>query len=177
MIGVIAFSGRKRSGKTTIARAVSERLGWCYASFGDYVRTEALKRGLDVNRIETLQDLGETLIGQGWSEFCKNVLTESSWTQAQGLVVDGIRHVEALRQIQCLTAPLSFTLIYVSTAEDVIIRRLGCLNAAELSVIETHSTETDVIASLRDLADVTVDGSTPIQKSVDRILAYVETPF
>ena len=73
---VLCLAGRAAAGKSTLAEALVERLGWPSASFGDYVRAQARARSLGANR-ETLQDLGAQLIETyGWDGFCRRTLAE-----------------------------------------------------------------------------------------------------
>jgi dephospho-CoA kinase len=44
---VLTFAGRIASGKSTLSRQIAVTLGWPWASFGDYVRAEATRRGFD----------------------------------------------------------------------------------------------------------------------------------
>ena len=127
MAAVIGFAGRKKSGKTTISQTVADTLNWPYASFGDFVRHEASRRNLDATSLVVLQDLGEKLIGDGWPEFCRGVLALSEWKPGKSLIIDGIRHAEAVQQLTRIVAPLPFALVYVSTHDEVLLEALCVL--------------------------------------------------
>ena len=96
---VIGFSGRIKSGKTTIATATASSLDWQCASFGDYVRWVAIRQNEDPESRAALQRIGESCIARGWPAFCHNVLKMVNWRSGMPVVVDGIRHVEAVEQI------------------------------------------------------------------------------
>jgi len=102
---ILAFSGGIGSGKSTLSSGVAEALEWPRVSFGRYVRAVALDRGLDAESREVLQEVGESLITAGWVPFCRAVLTQADWRPERSLVVDGIRHVEALQTLRALAAP------------------------------------------------------------------------
>src|SRR4051812_45764688 len=118
---VIALSSRIGAGKSTIARAVSGRLGWPRVSFGDYLREAARKRMIQESRA-TLQELGEFLVKQDAAGFTKALLSQVDFKS--GVVVDGVRHMEILHALENLVAPLPLHLIYVETDEQVRIQRL-----------------------------------------------------
>ncbi|MCL7451691.1 MAG: AAA family ATPase, partial [Anaerolineae bacterium] len=121
---VLAFSGSIGSGKTTITEAVAKSLGWKLASFGRVVRKEARQRGLDPESRETLQLLGSELIEEGWEGFCQAVLVDAGWKQGEGLLVDGIRHIEALEMLRILVQPLRLFLIHVHVKACMREKRL-----------------------------------------------------
>lgn len=170
---VVGFAGRKKSGKTTISQAVAEALHWQQASFGDYVRHVASQRGLDATSLPVLQDLGQALIDEGWPQFCKELLRHAEWLPGTGLIVDGIRHVEAAQHLTTLVTPMPFKLIYVSTDDAVLHERRGIDNASQYAALEHHSTEAQVATLLRDSADFTVDGTLPIENLVADIVASI----
>ena len=105
----LAIAGGIASGKTSLAKALSERLAWPRASFGDCVREVAAEQGLGTLR-ETLQAVGEALIAAGWDSFCRRTLCEGGWRPGGPVIVDGIRHVEA---IDHLRAVLHLSLIHI----------------------------------------------------------------
>lgn len=175
MAAVIGFSGRKKSGKTTISQAVAEAVGWQHASFGDFVRHQASLRGLDSSSTVVLQDLGETLIGEGWLEFCEGLLALSGWRPGTGLIIDGIRHAEAKENLSSIVAPLRFALVYVTTDDDTLLARRAASNTRDFADIESHSTEAQVMSTLPSLADLTVDGGMPLQDVVTKVVTFIDT--
>ena len=46
---IVTFSGGIGSGKSRVSKLVAELMGWPRVSCGDYVRSVALSRGLDLN--------------------------------------------------------------------------------------------------------------------------------
>ena len=172
---VLAFAGSIASGKSTISTAVATSLGWSRVSFGEYVRSEARLRGLGESRA-VLQNLGVSLIDEGCEQFCRAVLAQTGWRLGQSLVVDGLRHVEALQELKRLVAPAKLLLIFIETSEAVrrnrVTERKGA-DCKELLRIESHSTERQVQAALPQIADITVDGNRPIEDLAQEITGWV----
>ena len=98
-------------------------MGWHRVGFGDYVRGEAKRRGID-EFLETLQAVGEGLVARGPETFCRAVLRQADWESGGPLVIDGIRHAEIVAALRAVLAPTEFRLVYISVAEDVRKTRL-----------------------------------------------------
>ena len=157
---VLCFSGGIASGKTTVASAVAERFGLGSASFGRFVRSTAKARGVPEER-ERLQALGESLIEQmGWQGFCRAVLDAASWKPGSSLVIDGIRHVDAVETIRVLVAPVPTKLIFVDVPQEVRQARAEDRpgDVTDLARADAHSTEKDVHHVLKARADLVLDG-------------------
>ena len=170
---VIGFSGRIKSGKTTISQAVAGALQLKRASFGDFVRDVAVYRGLDADCRQVLQQLGESLIAEGWLKFCRDVLQATDWTQGESIVVDGIRHADAVTELSRLAAPMPVVLVHVETDEKTRITRLARKELIEQESIKSHSTERDVREVLPSMAKLVVDGTKPIDVVVEEIAQFI----
>lgn len=172
----ICFAGRIGSGKTTISGAVADSLNWPRVSFGDYVRMIAKNRGLDSDSRDTLRTVGEQLIStEGWDRFCKNVLDYGGWIPGSGVVVDGIRHAEALANIRRITDRVPTFLVFLDLGtSDVFTRaRQAGKGIGGCGVPEHHSTESQVIEVLPSLADIVLSSDDPI----DDLVGYVKAKF
>lgn len=174
MAVVIGFSGKRGSGKSTISRQVSEALDWPRAGFGDYVRAEANRRGLD-HKIETLQAVGESLIHTGPETFCRVVLLEAGWEPNISLIIDGIRHVEVVTALRKIIAPVDFRLVHITVEEPMresrLIRR-DSVNGESIRRYDRHSTEAQVATALPELADLVLDGSDEESGIVGKIVRW-----
>lgn len=151
-------------------------LGWKFASFSDVVRREAHRRRLDPESRETLQSLGSELIDQGWKKLCQAVLEDADWRGGEGLVIDGIRHVEALETLRVLVSPLPLFLVYVRIDERMRKARLLERNGygeQRLRRIDQHETESQVKAVLAGVADLVVDGALPVEIATRKILKWL----
>ena len=171
---VIGFSGRIKSGKTTVSQAVADVLSLPRASFGDFVRAEAQRRGLDGESRSVLQNLGELLIDQGWLRFCQDVLATVDWQPGNSLVVDGIRHAAAVRTLSRIVDPLPFVLVHVAVDEEIRQHRFQRQEMQSLREAESHSTEADVKDVLPMMADLIVDGAQAVDDLVREILSGIE---
>jgi hypothetical protein len=156
---VIAISGRIGSGKSTLALELSRILGWSHASFGGFVRSLARERGWNEER-EGLQALGEALIEQGWDEFTRAVLNHGGWKTGEPVVIDGVRHAEALESLCRVIGVSQVFHVHISISSDRLERRrtenrLGDFNYP--GRMENHSTELQVLEVLPPVADMVVE--------------------
>lgn len=168
---IIGFSGAIGSGKSTLSKMLAESLGWVRAGFGDYVRNEAQRQNLPERR-EILQEIGTHLVEDG-DKFCSEVLAWVSWRPGDNLVIDGIRHSSILGSLKRLTKPSRMLLIYISIDEQTRLDRIVIRDGdhgAGLKVFDQHSTEIEVSGSLKDFADIVVDGRMPVSESLGHIL-------
>lgn len=176
MAGIaVGFAGAIASGKSTISTTVADARGWSRVGFGDYVRGEARRRGLDDTSREVLQALGESLIDHGWRPFCEAVLGQTGWQSGQSLVIDGIRHVEAVRTLRSLLAPMPFVLIFLQTHEGTLRtrRKERGIAMGEQRRIDAHSTEVEVTMQLTDMADLLTDADRTRDEVVADVLAWL----
>ena len=93
----IVVIGKISSGKSTLARFLSERYSIPIASFGNYVKKYCEKKDLPTDRT-SLQNTGELLIETDYVNFLKGVIQDTSDT-SQGLIFDGVRHKTILDEI------------------------------------------------------------------------------
>lgn len=168
----IAFSGRIKSGKSSLSSEVASRLSWQRVSFGDQARKIAVIQGLDPNDRSVLQRIGAAQVSANQRGFCQDVIAQATgWTRAEGLVIDGLRHVEIGAELAQLVSPLRLRLVYIETADDVREARVSDANGAQfLNQWEAHSTETQVPRQLRDVADLIVSGTASLDEAVRRTL-------
>ena len=173
---VIGFSGAFASGKSTLSEAVAHALGCKRVSFGGVVRAAAKSRGLDTTR-ETLQQVGEELVSEDPDGFCNKVLESGGWNPGEGLVIDGIRHVDIAKRLERLVRPAEFRLVHLAAPRDVRVERLksrgeeSALGA--MARLESHSTEIEVERELPEVADLLIDGSSPLEQLIDEVADWV----
>ena len=168
----LCFSGRIKSGKTTMSTAIAAALGWPMVSFGDHVRAIARDRGLAQSRT-TLQELGEQLAEQDPKRFCEDVIAQANAEPGSPIVIDGIRHVHILEQLRDLAQPLPCKLALIQTHDQERHSRLAIEEAHQLSTIEAHSTEIQVSSSLLEHADIMVDGAQELEMALNIILMWL----
>src|SRR6266702_3054160 len=173
---ILAFSGSIGSGKSTLSLNVAKALNWPYVSFGNYGRAVAKIRGLEESRA-VLQDVSESLIKEGWEQFCRSVLAQVAWKPGDSLVVDGIRHIEAIDTLRLLIAPSELLLIYITvneTTRKTRLRERKTADYAHIQSIEDHSTEIQVKTFLPQKADLIVSGDRSKDDLVRDILLWVQ---
>lgn len=113
--GQLVLMGPVASGKTTAARLLSERLIWPVVSFGAYVRDEAQRRGIALERAQ-LEGLGAHLIAtRGHEQFLLDVVQDQ--VSAVAFVLEGVRHVDMLRAVKRLYRSATSVYLHVSADE------------------------------------------------------------
>lgn len=156
---LVAVAGPMGSGKTSIASALAHATKGRRVSFGDAVRAEAKRRCLPTDR-RGLQDLGEILIGEGWASFVELVLAGIS-DDIEVVVVDGVRHREAVSALGAFASNRRLVLLYVNSDVKARQRRLNSrdgMTAADYRLASAHRIELEV-QGLRNLAHVVVDNN------------------
>lgn len=172
---ILAFSGKIFSGKTTLGRYTADLFGWEYASFGNYVRNVAKKQGLDINDRETLQNVGEKLISNGWDIFIQGFLSSTNWSLGKGLIIDGVRHNKALDLLKEYTHPMKIYLVFIQISKSDRKKRIlsSNINSSTQNKYDQHSTEKEV-PLLRKRADIIIRGSGNLASSFEMIQKKLE---
>lgn len=173
----ICFSGRIAIGKTSVSKALAEELRCPWTGFGSYIRRVALTRAIDVEDRDQLQELGELLIQEhGFEWLCREVIAAAHWTGDRPLVIDGIRHAEAFQTIARLLSPHRVVLIHLTIDEEMLRERSKerGLEPGKRATWESHSTEQQVISTLPNIADLTVDANMPLDEITRRITGFLQ---
>ncbi|MBL8379609.1 MAG: hypothetical protein JNM79_17205 [Burkholderiales bacterium] len=171
----ICFSGRIGSGKSTLTARMSEMLGWPRASFGDYVRSVAISRNSNVDSRLVLANLGGQLIDElGWNEFCARVLSSAGWVSPGNILIDGIRHVEAICTLRRLCLPASLFHIHIDLSDEMAKTRQIGKGVLELSGGERHSTEIQVRTSLAEIADLKLPATIMLEEQVRQVSDFLK---
>lgn len=168
---IVAFAGRIASGKSAVSRAVATHYGAPWVSFGNAVRAEAKRRSLGESR-KTLQDLGDELIADGWDGFCGLVVGQISWDGQQMLVVDGVRHLGAMRALQ---KRASLFTVFVDARRE----RRAAWNAergipdADAALADTHPNESE-LEEVKKRADLIVTNEGTVDHAVSLIVESLD---
>jgi len=85
----IIIVGRISSGKSTLAKQVSNSLDAPIASFGGYLKEYCLSKGIPINR-NSLQEIGDKFVKEDPELFLLNVLQYSSTGEL--IIIEGVRH-------------------------------------------------------------------------------------
>ncbi|TGR10473.1 hypothetical protein EN833_13130 [Mesorhizobium sp. M4B.F.Ca.ET.190.01.1.1] len=169
---VLAFSGGLGAGKSSLTKALSERLGWPRASFGDHVRTLALENGLDSKDRAVLQQLGQALVLTNVEGFVDGVLGRAG--EAPNLILDGVRHVEVLFILREKLQE-KVKLVHLEAPSDVRQERYLQREAVErrlLARYEQDITEAQIARILPQYADLTVDATLPLSFQVEKVVEF-----
>jgi cytidylate kinase len=173
----LVFSGKLGSGKTTVSKLLAAKLGARWGGFGVTVKRIATEQGLPFDR-NTLQTLGEHLVTKTPETFCRTVISEAEPSIGQGLILDGLRHISILGHLRQILLPFPVIPIYVEVAEPIRIKRIISRDAHNLQILdrlESHSTEIEVIAALRESAQLCADNSESPETTVEGIVYWLRS--
>jgi molybdopterin-guanine dinucleotide biosynthesis protein len=166
MRAIICIAGGIASGKSTLAEALVGHLqNAAVRSFGDVVRNRAREEGRPLDRA-TLQDVGLSLIGDGWPSFA-DALLEDLPQPVDYLVVEGVRHREAVDEIA--SRHLSEKLLTVYLQVDHPVQSTRQQGRGEPLIASEHPVESS-LDQARAAADLIIDGSRPTQDIVSEVV-------
>jgi len=119
----ILIAGGTCSGKSTLAKHITEHTGYPITSFGGCLRDYARGAGYSLT-VESLQNLGQGLISQlGYDGLLQWVIAHSpdvQWDKA--LILDGVRHVAMYDSLK-KTFPLN-VLVYCACDKETQTARM-----------------------------------------------------
>lgn len=171
---VIAFSGRRASGKSIVSSEVAKTLKWKWASFGTYLRVAAKNEGVS-DSTENLQELGAMFVKEP-DRFCREVLSYSGWQAGEPLIIEGVRHREVMESLRKIVAPLEARLVFLDVEEAERMRRLEEREPSSderTKAIEEHSTERQVKEILPAEADFRIRTDQEPEAVVRRIIEWI----
>ena len=154
---MILIAGPVRSGKSTLARSVTEQFAGMRVGFGDAVRQRARSLGLPDER-SFLQQVGEEWVARDPGGLCDTVLASAA---GQALVVvDGVRHRRVHDLLRARAEGRRVVLVFVDADVGVRRDRLASDGISDEAIdrVLGHSTETE-LPWLRDSADLVADGT------------------
>lgn len=168
---VVALTGGAGSGKSTVGRALADRLGGEVASFGDYVRHLANEHPAGADR-PVLQQIGQARVDDDPEAFVCDFLTWASPGDAP-LVLDGVRHLAIDRTLRRWAATVNrhYILILIEASLEIRADRRSDGDISRIRSIDAHPVEHDISETLPSVAEVIVDGNGTVEEVVGRILA------
>ncbi|HTV73182.1 MAG TPA: hypothetical protein VME66_05725 [Candidatus Acidoferrales bacterium] len=203
---LIIVCGPVGANKHEIADELHNYVGRPEYRFSEYLKSLWPPNAPDKPSQQDLQDIGSEVIRQKpWSAFCHEVLgvkgrvkeTQQSARQTQHVppplrarelrVVDGARHVFAIRYLRQLAAPADALVVFVeATREEQVetLRRRGNNDAAIRSILR-HPVEAETglvsmmadfrISKREDVGTVVGDLAAILEKGEDRYLALLQS--
>jgi dephospho-CoA kinase len=169
MKAVICLSGGIASGKTTVAQALAERFpSVAVRSFGDVVRNQARSQGKVLDRA-TLQAVGLSLVQAGWRSFV-DALLEDVPQPVGVLIVEGIRHFEAVEELRRRRLGDRFLTVYLKV--DPVVQDQRLRERDELPSSRGHAVESS-LPEVEARAELVVDGALQLTEIEERILSLL----
>jgi dephospho-CoA kinase len=169
----VGVAGRIGSGKTTLAAELADQIGCPRASFGEFVRSVALTRGLDSTDRTILQDLGEELIANGWTPFVEAVLQQADYSSGP-IVIDGVRHCTAIEILRSLLDPISLVVVAVDITDEQRRDRLRerGIQSDDVSSADSHANESEVDDVIQ-IADLVIPGYLTVSEACSTVLEWI----
>ena len=205
MKDIIAIDGPAGSGKSTVARAVADALGWSFLDTGAMYRAltaEVLRRGLDPRDVEAVAEIGATAtittvprvvingvdveeiirsepVNVAVSAIAANPAVRRAMVTRQRAwaAAQPVGTVVEGRDIATVVFPDARLKVYLTASLDERARRRG--DEGVQSVARRDSADRDRVASpLRQASDAVVIDTTDlsIDQVVEEIVRWLKTP-
>ena len=119
MVKYIGLTGRLGAGKNIVREMLASKLGMNRYGFGDLLREESKKRGIEINR-KNLQDLGNQLRKEdGGDILAKRILEKVK----NGGILDGINNPQEVKYFRDKLGK-EFVLVAIDAPKEMRFRRL-----------------------------------------------------
>ncbi|MDA9554653.1 ATP-binding protein [Pelobium sp.] len=168
----IILIGRICSGKSSLAKLLSESLHIPKASFGGYLANLAPQLNLEANR-ENLQNLGQSLIDKNADKFLEDVIIYSG--SSEEMIFEGVRHEIIKEKIEQISqSTISF---YIEVSQEVrykrCIERQGInISYNDFCIEDGHLVEKE-IESLKKNCNHFLDGNQTLLILKEKIINYL----
>lgn len=168
----VALAGYAGSGKSTLGRMLAERMNGEVASFGDFVRHLATRRGIPHDR-HSLQALGQSRIDEDPAAFVAEFLVWAAPAPERPLVIDGVRHavVDGILREWSREVGRSYHLILIDASLAKRAKRRHSGDEDETRRVDEHRVERETASTLPSVADHVVNGDGEPDDVLERILA------
>jgi cytidylate kinase len=170
---IIAFSGLPQTGKTTLAFRLATALSCKFVGFGDFVRQEAGRRGVEKPTRRDLQDLGEALVRADVLGFCRQVLGTVKFVPGEQIVLDGVRHKEVLDSLTILSPLQPIRLIYLAASVDT--RKARSSSTTDLTIVDSHRVESQTNKELKAVADLVLYTEGGADETFLRLVSWIRS--
>lgn len=168
----LIISGKICSGKSTIAKVISEKYGVPIASFGGYLRNYCQENEIEITR-KNLQDIGENFIQKDAKMFLDEVISFSS-KGSRSLIFEGVRHKTILNLIKGISKKSK--MMYVFADKEIRYKRFiaraenDSVSIEEFDVNDNHIVESE-IEQIKNECDLITDTSS---SSIEEMAAKIE---
>ncbi|MCJ2075981.1 AAA family ATPase [Methylobacterium sp. E-016] len=173
---VIAISGGIGAGKSTLAEKLADKLDGVRASFGREVREYARINGESPDDRSVLQQLGQALVLTDCEGFVRRVLDQQPNVGRRHLIVEGVRHIEVLRELKDQVRPKRLHLVHIMTPGSTREQRVMERDRVERRLVARYDndiTEAQVSRILPQYAALTVNGDLPITLQVNQVMQKI----
>lgn len=172
---VLVFSGQIGSGKSSLAKAISDEFGFPRISFGAYVRHLVRQSGGDESDRKSLQDEGERQVNKDPSAFLLATLDYHDVDNANSFVVEGLRHTSILNEMRRFFGT-DLIHIHLEAGDQTAFER-AVARGDDPKVVERalrHTVEADVTITLREAADLVLAASESLSELTAQVIPLVE---
>lgn len=144
---IIGIIGKIHSGKSTLAKELTEKLQIPIVSFGGYLKEFSIENGLSTDR-ESLQTLGNKRISDDAILFINDVLFGHHNTNI--IIIEGIRHHSVLKSLNKIYNQSYFIFLDVPFTERYKRYTNGYnpstknITIAEFDEIDNHEVESEI---------------------------------
>ena len=169
----IIIIGKISSGKSTLAKQISNELNFPIASFGGYLLNYSRTNGLKLDR-DSLQNLGDSFIKSNALSFLENVVNFSV-KDADNAIFEGVRHKSIFDLIKKMSS--NSQSIYLDVSDQLRLERFINRNKeidSKSKAIEdfynrsSHHVEKE-IDSLRGQCDLIISGDEDLKNIIQQI--------
>ncbi len=167
----IALSGMMAAGKSTVCSHLHSDHGFAVLAFGDVVRAEADRRGVDRSDRAVLQSLGQALFHElGANGLVDRLLVDID----EDVVIDGVRHLAVLDRLRDRLPSLVYAFLQADQSE--LDRRWQLRGDAAARIqVAAHEVEAE-LSELRDRADVVFNSGSLTAPAIAAMLSTGSTP-
>ena len=154
---IIVLIGRICSGKSTVAKVLSERLSFPLASFGNYLIAYCGQKNLPTDRA-SLQKVGQEMVNTNPTQFLQNVI-DYHRGDSTSLVLDGIRHKVIFESVKGLAK--NVVAVFMDADLETRYKRYLTRNIIDYKtflVLDTHPVELET-EILKPFCDVVIDST------------------
>lgn len=169
---VVGLSALAAGGDKEIAKFVAQTRKMTNASFGNWLRGEARKQGVQDPNRRYLQKLGQNLINKsGELALFLEVLEFYKLAPNQPFVIEGIRHKKVLESIRTMVGEDRFVFAFVERPEPERIERLHNerLSDEDIALVLSDPTERE-IPSLKPKAKLSLDLQRGVEVEGSRVV-------